>query len=77
MGIPSYTSWSARFDQFLDETYRYWFRERQVTIRAIETPRYGNVYATYVSLDFDPNLPPPAATTTYCLPPTANVLGVA
>ena len=38
---------------------------------------YGKLYATYASLDFDPNLPPPAATTTNCLPATANVLGVA
>ena len=38
---------------------------------------YGSVKATYVSLDFEPNLPPPAATTTNCLPCTANVLGVA
>src|SRR6266550_4464447 len=40
-------------------------------------PSYGKLYATYASLDFDPNLPPAAATTTNCLPATANVLGVA
>src|SRR6266545_6057510 len=43
----------------------------------LRPPRYGRLNATYASLDFDPNLPPPAATTTNCLPPAANVLGVA
>ena len=43
----------------------------------VSTACYGNAYATYASPDFVPNLPPPAAITTYCFPRTANVLGVA
>ena len=37
----------------------------------------GSVNATYVSLDFVPSFPPPAAITTYCFPRTEYVLGVA
>ena len=37
----------------------------------------GSAYATYASPDLVPILPPPAAITTYCLPLTTYVLGVA
>src|ERR1044072_3304240 len=37
--------------------------------RHTRTHSYGSAYAIYTSLDVDPNLPPPAAMTTYCLPP--------
>jgi hypothetical protein len=38
---------------------------------------HGSAKATYASPERVPIFPPPAATTTYCRPPTSYVLGVA
>jgi len=40
-------------------------------------PHSGRLNATYASPDLVPIFPPPQAITTYCLPSTAYVLGVA
>src|SRR6476646_1050035 len=52
-------------------------RARHTSAPQVIIQPYGSANATYVSLDFDPSLPPPAAITTNCFPLTAYVLGVA
>ena len=64
---------AAAFSKLGSLSWSGYVRERLEPV----TPGYGIANATYASPDRVPSLPPPAAITTYCLPRTAKVLGVA